>query len=377
MRARCRVPPNIKCDACGREGHMRKVCRQQKMIRFGRPTGKQPKPMSGNRAAVAAGETSTEEGEASWSAALQAGVRLVDVTKPATALPIAAPVMTCSPTATTAHEHIDCNEQQCDATEFEICDANQQRGCRHDMARRQTEAACEPADEYTIAWIPVRLRANATDQKTAQQGQELNRYFGYIKLLEAELWRGINQTTFARDALEVSVTRLTPPTAQWMERDEREGQPYRNLQNDTVLTSGGQRAVFTIKQRKSAGAVRMKRCQLHQQLMQYLMDRSGLTSSQQFIIAVPHKTPQCQERRTINARRVEATAIPPFARRLEESKVLPDGLTLCEPPIGGGHLVALPPLPQCHKAMGPPIENVTIRLLARRHNTLKGELFAM
>ena len=62
---------------------------------------------------------------------------------------------------------------------------------------------------------------------------------------------------------------------------------------------------------------------------------------------------------------------------LEEAKVFPEGLTLCEPPIGGGHLVALPPLPQCHKAIGPSIDNIEARIFVRKHSTHKGDLYAM
>ena len=35
VRAECKFPQSIKCNTCGREGHMWKVCRQQKMMKSG------------------------------------------------------------------------------------------------------------------------------------------------------------------------------------------------------------------------------------------------------------------------------------------------------------------------------------------------------
>ena len=75
------------------------------------------------------GATSTEDSEASWSAALQAGVRLVDVMKPTAALLVVALVSLCSPVATLAYDDIHCNGQWCNATRFEACDSNYRLKC--------------------------------------------------------------------------------------------------------------------------------------------------------------------------------------------------------------------------------------------------------
>ena len=111
--------------------------------------------------------------------------------------------------------------------------------------------------------------------------------------------------------------------------------------------------------------------------MRQLTNQYGRTHSGQFVIAVAQRTPQCRDRRTTSTAKKEPVATRKPVYRLEEAKVFPHGLLLCEPPIGGGHLVATPPLPQCRKAMRPPIEDIKIRLLARRHSTHKGDLLAM
>ena len=101
MRSICKFPPSICCTACGRKGHMRKVCRQKKMTKSKRPSYKQQwKPTKAGAAAMVAGMTSTEEEEeeeASWNAALKVGLHLVDAMKPTTALLIATLVMMCTP----------------------------------------------------------------------------------------------------------------------------------------------------------------------------------------------------------------------------------------------------------------------------------------
>lgn len=63
--------------------------------------------------------------------------------------------------------------------------------------------------------------------------------------------------------------------------------------------------------------------------------------------------------------------------QLKETTVFLKGLTLCEPPMGGGHLMALPPMPDCHKSRAQPVDNVVIRLLVRQHKIHRGELYAM
>ena len=72
---------------------------------------------------------------------------------------------------------------------------------------------------------------------------------------------------------------------------------------------------------------------------------------------------------------IPATATAPV--QLNEATVFPEGLTLCEPPIGGGHLLALPPMPDCHKSRGHPVDSVAIRLFVRQHRMHRGELYAM
>ena len=72
---------------------------------------------------------------------------------------------------------------------------------------------------------------------------------------------------------------------------------------------------------------------------------------------------------------IPATAT--VAVQLNKTEVFPDGLTLCEPPIGGGHLMALPSMPDCHKSKGLPTDKVTIRLFIRKHNSKRGEIYAM
>lgn len=63
--------------------------------------------------------------------------------------------------------------------------------------------------------------------------------------------------------------------------------------------------------------------------------------------------------------------------QLNETTVFPEGLALYESPIGGGHLMTLPPMSDCHKAMSPPLDNISMRLFVRRHNSQRGEIYAM
>ena len=65
------------------------------------------------------------------------------------------------------------------------------------------------------------------------------------------------------------------------------------------------------------------------------------------------------------------------ATRLDGAAVFSEGLTLCEPPIGGGRLMALPPMPDCHRSMGHPVDSVAMRLFVRRHKIHRGEIYAM
>lgn len=107
--------------------------------------------------------------------------------------------------------------------------------------------------------------------------------------------------------------------------------------------------------------------------MRRLESRRGRMQSRQFVIVVP------QRRRGVETGecRGKEAAVKLPAPRLEEEKVFPDGLALCALPTGGGRMVAIPSLPQCRRAVGPPVDRSKVRLFAWRHSSRRGELFAM